>query len=371
MTIVTDHEWRNVLGEVRQGFYMQNFLRLNLDGIPSYLSKAWDVVGIVSGHGKVRIGKSTCAIQIGYYISWILAGGRMLEDAHGKVTGIKAPDKPVRFGLDNVVFSPAQLIDKAQKLYAMYGKNQVIIYDEGRAGLDSAAAMTNINKGMQDFFQECGVYGHVILIVLPNFFKLHEDYAVSRSLFLVDVFADRKFRRGYYNFFNEQQKEWLYYWGKKKIGAINKYASARPSFWGRFSSFLPFDKDDYEEEKMKAIRDKKVNRKVEERTTRQWIFGSLASALLLKEMNLSWNRFQILMKKYAGHTFEEHQAWQAIEPIIHDHPFEKIYADFKSNAKPKDVIFSKRMWEAKDSRTKEALAEKRLAEIEDLSNTNT
>jgi ABC-type xylose transport system permease subunit len=44
--------------------------------------------------------------------------------------------------------------------------HSVLVYDEGRAGLDSARAMENINKAMQDFFQECGQYGHVIIIVL-------------------------------------------------------------------------------------------------------------------------------------------------------------------------------------------------------------
>lgn len=260
MTIVTDTVWKNKFGEPKTGFYMSNFLRMNLDGIPSFLNKAWDVVGIVSGHGKVRIGKSTAALQTAYYIAWLLAGGRMECDSQGRVLNIKSPTKPVNFGMDNIVFSPDQLMDKAAKLYQKCGKNQVIVYDEGRAGLDSAAAMTNINKAMQDFFQECGVYGHVIIIVLPNFFKLHEDYAIHRSLFLIDVFADQNFKRGYFNFFNERQKEWLYALGKKKIGVYQKYSAAKPNFWGRFTKWLPVDKDEYEKAKMEAIKKKKATR---------------------------------------------------------------------------------------------------------------
>jgi len=30
---------------------MDRWLKENLDGIPSFINKAWDVVGIVSGHG--------------------------------------------------------------------------------------------------------------------------------------------------------------------------------------------------------------------------------------------------------------------------------------------------------------------------------
>ena len=63
---VTDHEWLDKryinsrppwkskkTGEMinRVGFYMDEYLAINLMGVPAYLKKAWDVVGIVSGHG--------------------------------------------------------------------------------------------------------------------------------------------------------------------------------------------------------------------------------------------------------------------------------------------------------------------------------
>lgn len=120
--------------------------------------------------------------------------------------------------------------------------------------------MENINKGMEDFFQECGFMGHVIIIVLPNFFKLHEDYAVARSIFLIDAFADKDFNRGYFNFYNEKQKESLYYFGKKRIGVSAKYRATNENFWGKFSSWLPFDKDKYERMKKEAIEKKRMSR---------------------------------------------------------------------------------------------------------------
>jgi hypothetical protein len=114
--------------------------------------------------------------------------------------------------------------------------------------------MESINKGMEDFFQTCGFMGHVILIVLPNFFKLHEDYAVARSLFLINVYADKHYNRGYFSFYNEEQKERLFYFGKKRIGVRAKYSSASHNFWGKFSSWFPFDKKEYEELKEKAMK---------------------------------------------------------------------------------------------------------------------
>ncbi len=60
--IVTDTKYRikkhrTKEGEIKQGFYMDGFLAENLSGVPSHLKKDWDVVGIVSGSGKVRVAK--------------------------------------------------------------------------------------------------------------------------------------------------------------------------------------------------------------------------------------------------------------------------------------------------------------------------
>ena len=52
---VTSHKWYDErYQKERIGYYMDEYLAMNLMGIPRYLDKAWDVVGIVSGHGKVR-----------------------------------------------------------------------------------------------------------------------------------------------------------------------------------------------------------------------------------------------------------------------------------------------------------------------------
>jgi len=114
--------------------------------------------------------------------------------------------------------------------------------------------MESINKGMEDFFQTCGFMGHVILIVLPNFFKLHEDYAIARSWFLIDVYSDKQHRRGYFSFYNEEQKEKLFYFGKKRIGIRAKYTSASENFWGKFSSWFPFDREEYDKLKKESIK---------------------------------------------------------------------------------------------------------------------
>ncbi len=260
--LVTDIKRKTTQGKILTGFYMQKYLANNLDQLPAYLDAAWDCVGIISGHGKVRIGKSTMAAQVAYYVAWIIAGGEMDFETEERNVILKYPTRKVRFNLEeNYSFSAEDLQEKARHLYKKLGKNQVLVYDEGRQGLDSARTMENVNKGMEDFFQECGYMGHVILIVLPNFFKLHEDYAVARSLFLIDVFAKDGIERGYFNFYNEQQKENLYFFGKKRIGITAKYFAAYPGFWGRFTKWLPFDKEVYEKLKDEALDRKRKTRR--------------------------------------------------------------------------------------------------------------
>ena len=241
---------------------------------------------------------STLAQQVGYFLAWLISGGSMArEEATGKWFIATKPTKSIRFTIeDNVVFTPDDLQSKARELYSKYGRNQVIVYDEGRAGLDSAAAMSAINKAMQDFFQECGQYGHVILIVLPNFFKLHEDYAISRSIFLIDVFTNKRMERGFFNFYNEGQKEALYINGKKKSGTQSKYTGARPSFTGRFSPFLPLDKEIYEKAKQDAIKQKEV-KNIEKKWKRQRDATFLA---LYKEVGMSPEAIALLISNLSG-----------------------------------------------------------------------
>jgi hypothetical protein len=41
-------------GKPTKGFYMDGYLKTNLDGVPGFLAKEYDCVGIISGMGKVR-----------------------------------------------------------------------------------------------------------------------------------------------------------------------------------------------------------------------------------------------------------------------------------------------------------------------------
>lgn len=245
-------------------YSMNGFLRDNLDEVPKFLKKAWDCVIIVSGSGKVRIGKSTLAMQIARYLAWLI-------NEYKKKNKEVPKDNPVPFDNTHIAFDPEELM----KIASTLPKNSVIVYDEGRAGLDSARAMENINKSMQDFFQECGQYNHVIIIVLPDFFKLNETIAVPRSLFLINCYTDRNYNRGYFAFYNEKKKELLYIIGKKKWGSTARYLAIDPDFRGKFSDYFPLDQEIYAEKKRNALKKKRKTRlEVKwrlERDTAWWI----------------------------------------------------------------------------------------------------
>lgn len=297
-------------GRESTGFLMDTYLCSNLLGVPGYLKKKWDVVGIISGHGKVRVGKSTLAFQVASLLAWLNAGGRIdmkeVTDDRGKkkfvISNVVQPKEKLKFSLEeNVVFSAIDLKSTAQKLFAKYGRNQIIIYDEGREGLEGARAMENLNKVMQDFFQECGFMGMIILIVLPNFFKLHEDYAVSRSVFLIDCFHDKQKRRGYFNFYTETDKEWLYFLGKKQIGITHKYRAAHETFWGRFTSWFPFDRLEYEKLKAEALKKRaKTRREVQYKEQRDALIYTMNRENV--KLPISAEKIKKYIEKYSKDT---------------------------------------------------------------------
>ena len=205
--IVTYKKWFNKSKppELKEGYNMNRLLVENLAGVPRHLNKDWDCIGIISGRNRVRIGKSSMAFQCAYFVAWLLAGGEMCVDQESPDYGkrLKKPNKKVKFDLSNVVFDPNDLMKLGHEL----PPKSVIVYDEGRAGLESKSTMMSVNRMVEDFMQECGQYNHFLLIVLPDFFTLNKNFATDRSMFLIDVFTDDNYRRGFFNFFSEKKKK--------------------------------------------------------------------------------------------------------------------------------------------------------------------
>src|SRR3990167_8862457 len=105
--IVTDYirKFKDVPDRI--GYSMNVLLWQNIRHIPSFLKADNMLIGLVSGTAKTRVGKSTLACQIGFYVSWLLAGGQ--DDDNANI--IKKPNKPLRF---KIFFDPDKLMNAMQ-----------------------------------------------------------------------------------------------------------------------------------------------------------------------------------------------------------------------------------------------------------------
>lgn len=225
------------------GFWMDPYLKSNLSTLLHNIKNDWDFMLLVSGDGMVRVGKSELAQQIGYYCAYHL----------------KTP-----FSVDNVCFSGEELRTQAHQL----PKHSVLIYDEARGEMDNKKLMEKITKGLLDFFAECGMYNHIIILVMPDYFEFPKSIAVNRSDALINVFRTRKdaknefgenvveYERGHFQFFDRKHKKKLYTLGKKNY---DDYDIVEPNFYGTFRQFDVIDKEAYHKKKVLYVqRDRKV-----------------------------------------------------------------------------------------------------------------
>lgn len=212
MTLVTDKK-----------YYLHKTLKNNLDVLKQKIKKDWFFIIIISGSNRVRIGKSTLAQQISYYLD-------------------------PTYDFDALVFDPAKVKPVALKKK----KYQVVHYDEARAGLDAKRAMENMQKELLDFLAEAGQLNQFLILVLPDFFELKKEIAQSQSICLINCYtpSDNIFQRGQFQFFNIYNKNKLYYWGKKRGG---DYWATKPDFTGDFSNYQVLDKTRYQKAKRDAL----------------------------------------------------------------------------------------------------------------------
>jgi len=225
----------------RKGFYMDERLKLQVDILLKNIKDDWDFTIIISGSGEVRVGKSVLAMQIACY--WCY----MIE----KLYKIKIP-----FSIKgNMVFEGKKLIEIGNKLGKEHPYSP-LIYDEAGADLEGRKSMQSITQDVLDFYRECGQYNLLNILVLPEFFDLPKGIAMSRSIFLLDVFYKATdqciFQRGFYNFFSKRQKKYLYLKGKRELD----YHAANPDWGkiaGRFFNFYPIDEKGYRKEKQEAL----------------------------------------------------------------------------------------------------------------------
>lgn len=219
-------------------FYMDGILKSNIDSLVYNIPNDWDFVLVISGNNMVRIGKSVFAQQVGAYAA------EKLKTA---------------WSLNNITMTGKEMIDFANKA----PKNSVIVYDEAAEGLRAAKNIKEVTENLLDFFDECGQLNHIFIIVAPNFFRLKQDVVIERSELLLNVYRTGvpaknelgdpviKLKRGFFQFFNRNQKQKLYErWLKTKT---QSYSNVTDSV-GHFSDIYTVDRIAYVEKKRQTLK---------------------------------------------------------------------------------------------------------------------
>jgi hypothetical protein len=143
------------------------------------------------------------------------------------------------FTMKNIVFNSEQLIERAFEL----PKYSCLILDEGD-DLDSHY-YSKLSFTLRKFFRKCRQLNLFIIIILPNFFQIPAPYAISRSVFFIDVRFEGEFERGYFYFYSFGKKKDLYIQGKK----TQNYGVVRPDFSGRFTDGYAVPEAEYRKAK--------------------------------------------------------------------------------------------------------------------------
>ena len=205
-------------------FKIHTWLKDNLDIMVEARRGNLNFNGLTSGDGKTRTGKTTITIQEACYVDHTF--------------------------LDNwktrIIYDWDELIEVCNKLKP----GQAVIYDEARDVLNSANSMSRYCQKLLTFFSRVGSKNLFIFVVLPDFFDLPKSLAIVQSHFLINVYFRNGFQRGFFNFFNDNQKKYLYIMGKKFLD----YNAAKPSFKGTFTNFFPLNYTTYEAHKQEAFK---------------------------------------------------------------------------------------------------------------------
>ena len=228
---------------IKDGFWMNDNLKAQLDILAKNIIHDWDFTIIISGGGEVRVGKPVLAMQIAAYWKYLM------KKIHNKEVSLSVKK--------NFIFDGNELIKTGNELGEKYPYSQ-LIYDEAGADLQGKKIMTRMTQNVIDFYRECGQYNLLNILVIPDFFDLPKGLALTRSIFLLDVYYTHDendlFIRGYFDFFSRKAKKYLYLNGKRNLD----YNAASPEFSGRFYNFYPIDEQEYRNVKKEALRKREV-----------------------------------------------------------------------------------------------------------------
>jgi len=201
--------------------YIDGFLKQNYDLAKEVIKNDWDMCFLFDG--AEGTGKSTLACQSAYYCD-------------------------NSFNLDSCVFTHKEF----EKAILTADKYKAVVYDEAYTGLSSRGTMSLINRTLIKLMAEIRQRNLFIFIVMPTYFDLDKYIALFRSRALIHIYNTENFQRGYFGFYNVDRKKDLYILGKK----FYSYVKPRPNFYGRFTDWLPFDREEYKKKKANALKNR-------------------------------------------------------------------------------------------------------------------
>jgi len=202
----------------KKPLFVDGLLVKNLSAAKDMTKKDWDWVFVVDG--IEGCGKSVLAQQLAKFCDPTL-------------------------DINRICFSP----DEFKKAVINCKQYQAIVYDEAYGGLNSRQAMTQTNRTIVSMLAEIRQKNLFVFIVLPTFFDLDKNVAVWRSRGLFHVEVDKNFGRGYWKFYNQVTKKYLYMKGKK----FYDYRQALPNLKGRFPDGYVVDPEEYKNKKIKSL----------------------------------------------------------------------------------------------------------------------
>lgn len=239
--------------------------------IPKYIKRKWDMVIIIEG--MVGAGKTTLAIQSGYYLDPTL-------------------------NIDRICFTLPQFEEAIDN-----GKTgEVVIYDEAVTSMLSAEAFKYETIALIKKITQCRKKGLIIFLLIPSIFMLQKFFAIFRSYFDLRVLSSHG-DRGSFLFYNYNAKRELIVQSRGTFRYRVK-ASLPPMNFTSYSP-IPLDEgspyDKKKDEAMKYTEDKRDD-----------ILPAILWAFH-KEYNLGRVKLEKLFKKYKvpfkGEQAEKRWLW--------------------------------------------------------------
>jgi hypothetical protein len=203
-----------------KNYYLDGYLKENLDHLSKAVSKGWD--GVVLIDGVEGSAKSTLGSACAYY----------LDNS---------------FSLDRVVFSQEQFM----KAVDSSKPGSAIVWDEFIMGGLSTEAMSRSQNVLIKKMTTIRKKNLYIFLIVPWFFMVRAYFAVGRSRALIHTYSPDGISRGYFQFYSYKTKKSLYLNGRKRFN----YNVVKPDFNGRFTNTFGmfWDAEEYDKKKEEAI----------------------------------------------------------------------------------------------------------------------